>query len=89
MPRKTIAVEEIREMVNRWLATPNAILYLRATGGETDLTPAQAFRLGLCSLLEQVLMQTGNYHGFGYQEGVVDFSADPPAFGDETRRIYG
>ena len=50
MKRKTIAVGDLKEMVNRAL--------------RQDVP--EEYRHGLCSLLESVLMTTGNYHGYNY-----------------------
>jgi hypothetical protein len=52
----------------------------------------EAFRMGIISLLENVLHYTDNYHGFGYQDGIVTYpdNGDPGdiTFGDESRRVY-
>jgi hypothetical protein len=68
---KTIRVEVIRQRVNHYLASgyPH-------DGGEDQ-------RHGVANLLSDILIDTGNYRGFGYlespyQEGVTD----------ETRRYY-
>lgn len=73
--RKTIPVEDVKKLANKMLA---------------DSIPEYTReRLAVCSLIEHVLMDTGNYRGFGYLPGVVDFTTDPPTFpGDETRRQY-
>jgi hypothetical protein len=65
--RKTVDVQFLKDKVNHYLAhSPNAHV------GERD---------GNIMLLEMVLSETGNYHGFnyigGYREGM-----------DETRRFY-
>ena len=92
--RRTIDVDRIKEWVNTRLATPSSThsRYL------DNLTPEQAFRLGIASLLEQVLHHTGNYKGFGYQESeknpeYVDGITTPDANWlrdnhDDTRRHY-
>ena len=51
--RKTIAVDDLKGKVNRMLAVP------------TRLLPADQKQV-LCSLLEEVLHETGNYQGFGW-----------------------
>jgi hypothetical protein len=88
MSRKTIEVDVVRSVVNKMLAAPEP--YMIAPGKDRAMTPEEAFRMGAAMLLENILMTTDNYKGFGYQDGVVDFSTDPPntVHGDETRRIY-
>jgi hypothetical protein len=90
MSRKTIPVREILDAVNGALSTPDSSLYLKAPGKDRELTTAEALRMGHITFLEMVLLATGNYHGFGYQEGVVHDAeeGEPREFGDETRRIY-
>jgi len=51
--RKTITVDTLRGKVNRMLAVPTANL-------------AADQKQILCSLLEEVLHETGNYKGFGW-----------------------
>jgi hypothetical protein len=85
--RKTTSVSELTDKVNKRLALSDDVLnkYILRNAG----SPERAYRLALAGLLEGVLMETNNYHGFGYQEGVFDFTADPPEqVGDDTRRIY-
>jgi hypothetical protein len=90
--RKMIPVNDIREKVNRMLQTPDSTLYLKAPGKDRELTQAEALRMGVCSLLESILHETGNYKGFGYQDGMVTQLATKPGertiVKDETRRIY-
>ena len=92
MPRKTIAVDQIRAFANKKLAMPNShsALFDR-------ITPEQAFRRGIASLLEQILHTTDNYKGFNYQDSELnpdrtfDSDSDAPTLRegyDETRRIY-
>jgi hypothetical protein len=92
VPRKTIEVTSITQRVNRALVTRDSDLFLTThpvTGERENMTPEQAFRLGMIHVLESVLHSTGNYHGYSFQAGIVNFSADPPVItGDETRRIY-
>jgi hypothetical protein len=63
MSRKTIEVDVIKDWVNTRLQIPSSTHKL---DGES-LTPEQAFRLGVSSLMEQILHATGNYKGFNYQ----------------------
>ena len=51
MARKTVAVADLREWVNFQLGTS---------------TSSPSFRMGLQSVIEQVLHGTGNYRGFRY-----------------------
>lgn len=93
MARKTYGVKALVERVNTMLATPNSTLWMKAPGKDRDLTPEEAFRMGMISVLESVLHETGNYKGFGYQTGVITWDVDvhppvPVSFSDETRRIY-
>lgn len=50
--RKTIKVERVLDLTNKYL--------LNSQDSNRDL------RLGNAVLLEQILMETGNYRGFGY-----------------------
>lgn len=65
MGRKTVDVETLVGWVNTRLATPSSSFKL------DDYTPEQAFRLGLMSIVEQVLHNTGRYAGFNYQDSEV------------------
>lgn len=49
-PRKTINVESVREKVNNMLARPLECVE----------------KVTLCCLLEDILMETQNYHGFSF-----------------------
>lgn len=65
-PRKTINVEWVRGRANRYLA---------------DCPELSAdTRKGICSMVEGILMETGNYKGFRYLDG---YPCE-----DETRRYY-
>jgi hypothetical protein len=87
--RKTVDLAWLTDQVNTRLAIPDSSRYLRAPGKDRDMTPEEAARLELASLLECVLMHTGAYKGFGYQDGVVPHpEAGRAEWGDETRRIY-
>lgn len=81
MARKTIPVADLVDRVNTRLATPDSTLRL------ADLTPEQAFRLGMASLLDSVLHETGNYKGFGYQVSELVEGQLRPGY-DDTRRRY-
>jgi len=84
--RKTFDVSVMLEEANRLLALPDS------------KTHDANFRHGICSMIEKILMDSGNYHGFGYSEwmngGYTRWVADgQPAdkdqyIGDETRRVY-
>jgi hypothetical protein len=90
--RKTIDVDQVRDWVNTRLASPRSVLLLNAPGKDREMTPDEAYRLGIASLLEQILHATGNYQGFGYQQGqVTRYATEPgerPEITDETRRVY-
>ncbi len=88
MARRTIRVADILRWVNISMGRPSSTRRLPA-----GTTPAQAFRLGQASLLEQILHATGNYAGFGYLEevgGEVRWLQGEFVHGrtDETRRQY-
>ena len=87
--RKTIPVARIRELVNFRLTIEP---YLAMPGKDREMNAGEAYRMALASLLESVLHETGNYRGFGYQEGQVtrhaDGPGDSPDITDETRRVY-
>lgn len=51
MARKTVDVAALKAEVNEMLASS---------------TTSPNVRLGMCTVLENVLMSTGNYKGFGY-----------------------
>lgn len=73
MARKTIEVETVRELVNRFIAKS-------AEGGLSE-----DGRQILATLIEAVLMQTGNYHGFRYLDG---WEAVQAGEYDESARHY-
>lgn len=79
--RKTVSVSWVAERINNLLA-------YRVSLGDSiaRLTPEQAYRRGAASVLESILHETGNYHGFGYLD--VDRTTDPPTIPDESRRQY-
>jgi hypothetical protein len=78
MGRKSIKVAEIIRWANVRLGVPDA-----AMPNLASLTPHQAYRQGVASLLETILHHTGNYAGFGYTTGA--FVAGET---DETVRGY-
>ena len=61
--RRTIEVDTLVEWVNTRLAAPDSVHRI-----DPDMSPDKAFRMGVLSLLEQVLMHTGRYRGFQYNE---------------------
>ena len=77
--RKAVDVSWLRDKINFGLAYRDRKL-------PADLTPEQAYRRGMASVLELVLHETGNYKGFGYLD--IDFTVDPPHIPDESRRVY-
>jgi hypothetical protein len=84
MTRKTIDVQTLKERANTRLAYEEY---------ESDhwsrVTPQQAYREGVASLLSWVLMETGNYKGFGYVEpGGYPIGKFEEGVTDETRRCY-
>lgn len=70
MSRKTINVEYLKNWANVML--------------EGDDQENRKVRLGVCLMLEEVLMETGNYNGFKYLE---QYDISNPKF-DSTRRYY-
>lgn len=84
--RLTISVHQLLETANTMLAGGHEDKYSDFLG---DLTPAQAFRMGLSALLEEALRESNNYAGYNHQEGIVDHS-DPekPVILDDSRRVY-
>jgi hypothetical protein len=83
MARKTIDVATVVEWANTRLAIPDSTHRLEVENTE------QAFRLGVSSLLEQILHNTDNYNGFQYVD--VDGKLVYPfkrGETDETRKRY-
>lgn len=73
--RKTVPVEDLKKQINMML--------------RDSVDEAIEGRIALAIVLERVLMDTGNYRGFRYQNTVMDFSGDSPSLtGDESRRTY-
>ena len=74
--RKTIEVEKVKEIVNNLLAN--------STEEVTSMERLMAARV-----LERVLFETGNYKGFGYLPGVIEYTEDTHSIiGDVSRRHY-
>jgi len=69
--RKTIHVARVRELGNTYLR-------LSSTGDKEG-------RYGVVGLLEQVLMETDNYHGFNYLDS--EFVADPSEVDPNARSL--
>lgn len=72
MPRKTANVDQIRSKANYYLANTSD------TNDPTIVSPER--RMGVASLLEQILQDTDNYKGFRYLDG---YPCE-----DESRREY-
>lgn len=51
--RKTIGIDDVLNFANIQLS-------------RDDQYATQEFKSGICNMLDQVLMATGNYHGFNY-----------------------
>lgn len=82
MARKTYPVQDLVERLNLALRIP-----------ECDMGASE--RRSVSEFVEGILHQTGNYHGFGYQDS--EFAAEPPFHPgtthlrpgyDDTRRVY-
>jgi len=78
MPRQTVKVADVVRAANVRMGVPDAAL-----DHLDKLTPQQAYRAGVASLVEHVLHLADTYQGFGYLES-------PYVAGqtDETRRAY-
>lgn len=86
MARKTLKVKETLELANKMLADSHEDITCLE-----GLTPAQAMRLGIAHLMEELLRQSGNYAGYSHQHGAVEFSEDrkqAPKILDDTKRTY-
>lgn len=80
--RKTVEVKQLIEWVNTRLAVADS------TSRLDGLSPEQAYRLGVASLLEQVLHATGTYQGFSYQASELTEDYVLRDDYDDTRRCY-
>lgn len=54
--KKTIKVEDLLEYANKQLARP-----------ESDIVTI-SFKAGICTMIERVLLDTGNYNGFCFND---------------------
>ena len=66
MARKTADVMQIRRHVNRALSHAPALMAQEEQYGEEG---ARAYRAGVIAVLETVLFDTGNYHGYQCTDG--------------------
>ncbi len=83
MKRKTIAIESIKEQANK--------IFLESSNDYADQRKAIQYFVG------DLLMQTGNYKGYGYlsrsdvKSGLtfgIDRDANPKTFPDESRIFF-
>ena len=85
--RKTIDVAVVRDKANHYLAHTED--ECRVLGwNNADM---RSRRMGVASLLETVLLDTGNYHGFGYvRRGGEPEATENIQSGnyDDSRRFY-
>lgn len=68
--RKTFKVDEFRKAMNEIIAN------------SADFMTRE--RICIAVILEDILMETGNYHGFGY----IDISDTSHPNFDDSRRVY-
>lgn len=83
MGRKTIDVQKMKEYANEVLQSS---------------TWSPEFRFGIITMVERILMDSGNYRGFRYLDsaelpenvlpGIVTITEGEYSFPDETRRRY-
>jgi hypothetical protein len=66
--RKTIDVDRVREIANKMLSD--------------SVDDRRDGRISVANMLETILMETGNYHGFRYIDGT------PTGVVDDSRRKY-
>lgn len=71
--RKTVAVADLKDRVNKILA---------------HAPTTRQNRIAVASLLEGVLMDTGNYKGFQYLHTELDLNGQLRPKHDDTRRRY-
>ena len=64
--RKTVDVQIVRDRANRALAHAPALIAQEQQHGEDG---ARAYRQGVAAVIEDILLATGNYHGFQYMDG--------------------
>ena len=72
MSRKTIDVLPLLELVNHWL-------------GREDEFATVDYKAGMCSMIETILMQSGNYAGFGFLD---KNDSDTGTLGYYSRHYY-
>jgi hypothetical protein len=80
MARKTVDVAKVLRMANHALA-----IDISSIGA----TPEEAFRIGVATILEGVLHESDNYHGYAYLD--IRFENDGTSNVDsidQTRRRY-
>lgn len=77
--KKTVRVEDVIAPMNRALRSTDVTPV-------KDMTPDEAFRMGVATAIETILHHANRYRGFSYLD--VDHSIFPPAIPDETRRHY-
>lgn len=83
--RKTVSVRKVLDACN------NQLKYMHGTNLFKDKTPEQAFRLGVASLIDLILHDTGNYAGYTHLDQTVELVngvATPVPVKDDTRRCY-
>lgn len=78
MSRKTVKVAEVLRSANTRLGVPDM-----ARPHLDKLTPHQAFRLGVASVLEDMLHASDTYAGYGYADDTYIAGTT-----DETQRVY-
>ncbi len=74
MKRKTISVEQIREMLN---------MHIAVSPTTNNIEAWKERRIGIANALATILHKTGNYRGFGYLDAPY-----VPGETDETRVHY-
>lgn len=72
--RKTFDVQQFKARINSIIEKPMS----------AD-TLSEPERKALCVILEEILMDTGNYNGYGYPDG---YHPEAPGFSDYRRRYY-
>jgi len=61
--RKTIGVKEMLEWANHQL-------------GRTDEYATEKFKAGICTMIEHLLMETGNYQGYNEYEYGSEYTTE-------------
>jgi len=70
-PRKTVEVEQVKKMANDMLA-------------RTDEYATYKFKAGMCTMIESILLVSGNYKGFSF----INPTATPDDESYYARRYY-